>query len=1260
MNILDEYDGKSATTDSGPTEDPTKPAVRANLEVNLPINLDPLEKSIVHNQNATIVVGRSGTGKTTALVYRMRAIHLQDQASTIRQMVVTRSRVLAKHIEATFLSLIESTSVANKTEAELAVMAEQYKQRSDPALIEFDNELDLREDLPPRFSLLEDSHFPLFISFDKVSSLAVEEKDTTGVIFVQLCSLLEADLIEYEQEQKQCKMPILRSNIIDLDVFESEYWPKFRNMLKFNLNPAFVYSEIMGVIKGSSKSRQDPNGFLSRDEYLAPTRKKLNRTDPGLRAQIYDLFGHYNKIKGERFERDPADRTRPLLKFIANKANNIQEWHAHPSNHLVDFLYVDEVQDNLMMDIHLLGSLCTSVQNTYWAGDTAQTIVAGSAFRIKDLGPYLFGEGAPTELYDSKPMANFTRFNLTGNFRSHTGIVNCAASIVDALYKHFPNSLDHMDPETSRWRGPPPVAFIDTDSEVCTFEQFLLGSSGSHASFGAQQAIIVRSEAVAQTLSPTLAELCPILSITNCKGLEFDDVIIYNFFASSEAPDAWDFVHGSPLKAHRNSKESVPPVYLCNDLKLLYVAITRARKRCWMWDHGPVNEAMQKFWLSQGLITTKRIFEAEGWGSVSSPKEWIEKGQEYSANGMYRLASACLKRGGENSRAQIAMAYHQMSRAKAEMLRGDSRESRSKLCQASRALDACGMDEENSGQIQSARHLRFHSATCLELAHEVREAAKMLIKAGYHEQAIRTLFRQQLIRDGVVLLLAHGSKLGSAVEQELLDYCRMHYFSKCNYELLPPLFKFNVEEQLSYARQKSFRPQLKFLLDQHKRFAELAEIHREDRMLTDALEYFIKDFCEYDRSSSLEEGAKIVFCYSETVFGLESKKSANSINCMRIMLGKLFPHLSSLLPKQRRKFTLFDKLLDRFNDPNWAWIESEQWDQFDSEERIHKTMLVHLSLSDMGWLKNHPSPRRIRDRLAWWMSYNSLIITIVEDSEPSRLPTAQRLLGFNPFRRDLLINSQFIVSKESVIYELSKKERVPTQQNSNGDILFPARWIDKLIKDGLRIPLERRLRQIHNSLNDLGLFKAADLATNACAARKPASPELYSCLSHQDKVKILLLGLSSISSICDVLLSICGPEKTQPSVPRLWIQSLFDTIYSSTGLIREFDPTWLCDHSLTTDNLVTFLKKFISSVGPEATFNTGFSSLVIGHSLVMCFRESAYEGNIGPIRLNNSSHTCRNQLDDLDLNERLMGDYISSFFDWSDFNGLTNAITTLR
>ncbi|CAE6455346.1 unnamed protein product [Rhizoctonia solani] len=203
--LLDNYDGKSkdqnkhynhikAAAAAGferyfPVNKALYNSILANVELNLPIVLDPMEQAILCNNNASIVIGRSGTGKTTALVYKLRAIHLQAQGSTIRQMVVTRSRLLAKHIEATFWSLNESASIARKTPTELAAMAQQYQQQLDPTLIEFDNELDLQEDLPSHFSHLEDSHFPLFVSFDKVSSSILHKelrKFTESVFTVML------------------------------------------------------------------------------------------------------------------------------------------------------------------------------------------------------------------------------------------------------------------------------------------------------------------------------------------------------------------------------------------------------------------------------------------------------------------------------------------------------------------------------------------------------------------------------------------------------------------------------------------------------------------------------------------------------------------------------------------------------------------------------------------------------------------------------------------------------------------------------------------------------------------------------------------------------------------------------------------------------------------------------------------------------------------------------------------------------------------
>ncbi|KAG8738664.1 hypothetical protein FRC10_006611 [Ceratobasidium sp. 414] len=352
------------------------------------------------------------------------------------------------------------------------------------------------------------------------------------------------------------------------------------------MDPALVYSEIVAVIKGSSEAIESADGCLSRYYYMnCLPRRVLSRLPEQTRDVVYSIFEQYQRQKGKNFEWDHADRTRQILKNSAPTE----------TDHLVDYLYVDEVQDNLMLDIHLLRGLCPNIQGTYWGGDTAQTVVAGSAFRIKDLKSFVYQDIAHQSIQDNRetwesPGSSFSTFDLTINFRSHSGIVNCAASIVEIVYRLFPDSIDKMPTETAIIDGPPPILFTDSRDDLSFFEGFVLGSE---TGFGAQQAILVRSDAVAEELDSQLDGLCPVLTIAESKGLEFDDVMIYNFFNHSSASHGdWQYVSGLPTYGRFYEPRAAPPV-LCIELKMLYVAITRARKRCWIWDSGKTLDGMK-------------------------------------------------------------------------------------------------------------------------------------------------------------------------------------------------------------------------------------------------------------------------------------------------------------------------------------------------------------------------------------------------------------------------------------------------------------------------------------------------------------------------------------------------------------------------------------------------------------------------------------------------------------------------------------------
>lgn len=87
-----------------------------------------------------------------------------------RQLFVTQSRVLATRVEEYFTKLTDSLEMACKPLDEIQhVVSQRNIAEKGEELVDLDEE-EWRGDLPKRFSDLQDHHFPLFITFDKVRS----------------------------------------------------------------------------------------------------------------------------------------------------------------------------------------------------------------------------------------------------------------------------------------------------------------------------------------------------------------------------------------------------------------------------------------------------------------------------------------------------------------------------------------------------------------------------------------------------------------------------------------------------------------------------------------------------------------------------------------------------------------------------------------------------------------------------------------------------------------------------------------------------------------------------------------------------------------------------------------------------------------------------------------------------------------------------------------------------------------------------------
>ncbi len=122
---------------------------------------------------------------------------------------------------------------------------------------------------------------------------------------------------------------------------------------------------------------------------------------------------------------------------------------------------------------------------------------------------------------------------LTKNYRSHSSITDLASSVTELLKEYFRDDFDLLSPDESNIIGPKPL-FICSKTLL---DNFLLSQSTSNVSsieFGADQVVIARdSSEQGKKRMPDYLQDEIVLNVQESKGLEFNDVLLYNFFTDT-------------------------------------------------------------------------------------------------------------------------------------------------------------------------------------------------------------------------------------------------------------------------------------------------------------------------------------------------------------------------------------------------------------------------------------------------------------------------------------------------------------------------------------------------------------------------------------------------------------------------------------------------------------------------------------------------------------------------------------------------------
>ncbi len=201
---------------------------------------------------------------------------------------------------------------------------------------------------------------------------------------------------------------------------------------------------IRTFIKGSLEAFKSPDGLLPVDAFVKVEQLGKNRCriPPQLRKHLYAEFLRYQTYLEEKKLWDDCDRVRHLVLRMKESKETDPDAFRQVQRSKV---YVDEVQDYTQLEL-LLFFYLAGPNGLFLAGDPAQSVVEGTEFRFDEVRSVGHFVGSIIQ----KPRT------VNVNFRSHSGILNCAGAVLDLLFSHFPSSAKQLNKDSGLFQGSRP------------------------------------------------------------------------------------------------------------------------------------------------------------------------------------------------------------------------------------------------------------------------------------------------------------------------------------------------------------------------------------------------------------------------------------------------------------------------------------------------------------------------------------------------------------------------------------------------------------------------------------------------------------------------------------------------------------------------------------------------------------------------------------------------------------------------------------
>ncbi|KAI3797734.1 hypothetical protein L1987_32997 [Smallanthus sonchifolius] len=502
-----------------------------------------------------------------------------------------------------------------------------------------------------------------------------------------------------------------------------------------------------------------------------------------------------------------------FMRLIVNDLHQRLEVEGY-TGEMMDYEYVDEVQDLLMRQIMLFKYVCANVHEGFaFSGDTAQAIAKGIGFRFEDI------------------------------------------SVINLLCHFFPLCVDALSPETSRIDGDLPILLeTDTNNDAIKFIFERNGyCSQVITGFGAEQVVLVRDGSLKEKVVDVVGKNALVLTIMESKGLEFQWKIIYNYMTDKD-------LLNSPCSCFNMQKHAV----LCSELKQLYVAITRTRQRLWICESTGFSRPIYDYWKKLSLVEVKNLSDSFAYKMQipSSIDEWRSRGIKLFYENNFRMAQMCFLKAGDEHSEKMAHAYHlraisdkvQISQLVREKCLKDAAEFFSSIGKKVLAAECfyeiadyrtAGCIYKNESMWEKAGNC-FYLAKCYELEVEEYE------KAGDFAKCLSACTDGKLFEIGFELLGRCGD-CGSPVQ--LLLHKGAHYFFSMK----------DSENMMKFVRIFCEKDKMRSFLTKRRCFDELIILEKEWINFEEAAEVMHKE----KEWGNFEEAAEVTHKGAHNYFSIK-------------------------------------------------------------------------------------------------------------------------------------------------------------------------------------------------------------------------------------------------------------------------------------------------------------------------------------------------------------------------------------------------------